>query len=633
MPLLLLFINANAQEENDSIELKEVFVVAKNPIAVKYSVNTITKMNIYLNPVSNADPLKAITILPLSTNIDETANPAIRGATADRSRVYLNGAPIIDPVRFGRDNGLGNFSLFNAELVDKQYIYASNPPLTFGNSSAGLVEIETNDKLNNEGLQIALSLSNAGFMVNKNMQKDEGFVQIYGNYQFDKPFIELNKNNLETLNSFDSFDIGLNTHIDIRKNLSINTFNYFINENYSILNNTFNFSSEAIAYKNRFFSVNNIGYRVKNSKIRYVTMFDYSQSNFKYGTLDSKINNNHFFNSLNIKNYLLNNLAIQYGLDVSLINYNYSEISPVYYYAYTEKSPTINNAEKINFHYIEPFAYVNHEITKKIGYSIAFRNNIFQSKDTKSFLSYQLATHVELNNHNRFILSGGNYHSYSTPNYYIRNFNLLNSRQIALDYYFESKKINISSAIYFKSDKGDFTLNDYENYDKIHTFGAELSFGYPIINYLHINISNTYIKQNRYIENEKYNSSLNLKYFIKTQILYNNPKTFNASVYYTTHPGNHYTSVNKSVFNEKANDYEPIFRIPFASTLSSYHRIDLSFSKLFPFKKSYLIAFASINNLFNFKNQSSVYYDQNYSNTYFNYYQRRIFYFGIQLQM
>ena len=60
----------------------------------------------------------------------------------------------------------------------------------------------------------------------------------------------------------------------------------------------------------------------------------------------------------------------------------------------------------------------------------------------------------------------GKYHSYSTPNYYIRNYNLLSSSQIALDYYYEKDKFNISSAIYYKTDKGDISTNNFEKYEK-----------------------------------------------------------------------------------------------------------------------------------------------------------------------
>ncbi len=167
--ILIVFLTvlqfSYGQIKNDTIKsetLDEVIVVARNPISEKFSVKKLDKIGIYMNPASNGDALKIVSVLPASTNVDETANPSLRGGTADRSRVYLNGCPVLNPIRFGRDDGLGNFSLFNTEIIDKQYVYASNPPLTMGNSSAGIVQIETIKKLRKSSLQLSL-LWNFGF--------------------------------------------------------------------------------------------------------------------------------------------------------------------------------------------------------------------------------------------------------------------------------------------------------------------------------------------------------------------------------------------------------------------------------------------------------------------------------------
>lgn len=112
--------------------------------------------------------------------------------------------------------------------------------------------------------------------------------------------------------------------------------------------------------------------------------------------------------------------------------------------------------------------------------------------------------------------------------------------------------------------------------------------------------------------------------------MYNNPKLFNCSILFTTRPGNNFTSVNNANFNTKANDYEPGFNIPFTSTFSDYKRFDFSINKLIALKKSYFIVFGSVNNIFDNKNQSSVYYNENYTQELYNYFQRRTLYFGMQ---
>lgn len=154
----LASINLNKQLvvilKKTSQSLNEVIISAQDPISKHFSVVKMKKLDIYLNPVSQGDPLKAITILPASTTTDETGNVSLRGSSADRSRVILNGVPIYNPVRASQLNNQGFFSLFNPEIIDEMYVYASNPPLTYGNTSAGLVQIQTKKNIETNQLQL-----------------------------------------------------------------------------------------------------------------------------------------------------------------------------------------------------------------------------------------------------------------------------------------------------------------------------------------------------------------------------------------------------------------------------------------------------------------------------------------------
>lgn len=634
--LFLLIINYSyAQEiEKDSIKttnLKEVLVVSKNPISVKFSVTKVEKLDIYFNPVSNGDALKAITILPSSTNVDETANPTLRGGSADRTRVYINGSPVLNPVRNGQDNGLGNFSILNTEIIDKQYVYASNPPLTYGNSSAGLVEIETNKKLNLSNIQISSALSNIGFMINKNIGK-KMFVQIYGNNQFSDLFIKLNKEDLPYLNDFNSQDIGLNCHINIGENLTFNTFSYFINEFYSGKNYYLNFLDNSEASQKRFFTINNLDYTKGKSKIRFSSLFDNSVKDYSYGIIDSKTISNNCFITLSHKYRFLNNLTLQYGFDNYNSKYNYNEIRPLYFFSLLNDAPKYYNKEIINFNYSEVFLYIDYKLNSDFGISTSFRKNIFNNNNLDNFLSYQASSFYNINDKNRLILSLGKYNSYSTPNYFYHNISLLSSNQIALDYYLEKKKYSFSSAIYFKKDYGDNNSNLLYRFSEIRNSGIEFTLNYNINKNFSFGISNTFLEQKGYINNTKYKTANNLKYFIKTQISYINPKLFTCSLSLNTRPGNNFTQVNNSLFNNDANDYEPFFEITNNSTFNNYFKIDFTINKVFNIKDNSLITFLSINNIFNNKNNSSIYYNNDYTVPTYTNYQQRIIYFGLQFR-
>jgi len=181
--LLIIKLEESAQS------LDELIITAGDPISEKISVVKIKKLDIYLNPVSQGDPLKAITILPASTTTNETANPSLRGSSADRSRVILNGVPIYKPVGASQLNNQGFFSLFNPEIIDNIYVYASNPPLTNGNTSAGLVQIKTNKDIKTSQLQLSTSLASTGCFLSQKIKKDVSFIQVYGNYQFSNAFV------------------------------------------------------------------------------------------------------------------------------------------------------------------------------------------------------------------------------------------------------------------------------------------------------------------------------------------------------------------------------------------------------------------------------------------------------------
>src|SRR5512133_3969121 len=145
--------------------LRGVVVEGRKSISREFSIKEMDKLKIYFSPLASADPLKAVAMLPSSTNMSETANPELRGSSANRTKVFLNGVPVSNPVRNSQINGIGFFSLFNPELIKNMLIYPSNPPLIYGNTSAGMIDIETEDKLENNNYQISASLATAPISV------------------------------------------------------------------------------------------------------------------------------------------------------------------------------------------------------------------------------------------------------------------------------------------------------------------------------------------------------------------------------------------------------------------------------------------------------------------------------------
>ncbi|WP_375559340.1 carboxypeptidase-like regulatory domain-containing protein [Bernardetia sp. OM2101] len=612
--------------------LNQMIITAKNPISEEFSVIKLEKMDIYTNPISAGDPLKAITALPSSTNTDESANPVLRGSSSDRSRVILNGVPVYKPVRNGQINGLGNFSLFNAEMIDKQYVYASNPPLTYGNTSAGLIEIQTNDQLDYNHVQASLSLANIGGLVSRKLGENT-FIQVYGNYQFPDAFLKLNEKRIENLIDFTTKDAGLNFHSNLTDKSSINSFSYFIDESYIATRNSYSYEGQNDAQKNRFFSINNYSLKGENYNFKINTLVDFSKQDYNFGNLTSQIENKQSYISLDYKYLLLKTTSIQTGISYDYSTYNFNDSLPEYYYANAPTDPNYFYKHQSENNNIEAYIYSNWNINDKLTMSSGFRSNI-PTQEQDYYLSTQMSFNYKPNKKNNFILSGGRYHNYTTPSFIDANYFLLQSLQFALDYSYSTKKVLFTTAVYHKYETGNFKDLETITFDKAKITGFEVFMKHNLTKKIDYSLSNTFINQQVRI-NENYQKGANqLNYLIKASITYSNPKLFTAALFYIDRPGTYFTSIDNGIFRNETNTYEPVFSSTiYNQQLNSYKNLNLNISRFFPFGKYALVLYASVNNILDRKNEQNALYSFDYQNQYFNNFQGRTFYMGLVWQL
>lgn len=613
--------------------LGEVIIEYSDPISEQFSVVKMDILkDVYLNPVAQGDPLKAITFLPASSNVDETANVSLRGSSPDRSRVILNGVPVINPVRATNLNNQGFFSLFNPEIIDKQYVYASNPPLTYGNTSAGLVEIETKKKLSTNQLQTSISIANLGFLASQNVKKDKLFIQLYGNYQVSDAFIAIQKKQFVNVEKFDTKDIGFNINTKLNKKVVLNSFNYFINENFTGKNiEVFTYKGKSETIRKRFFSINNLS--VFNEKSSWKTNVGISldKNDFEYGNIQSENYYNNIFISSNYQ-WFFNKIDLQVGATYEYHSVISKDSIPDYYYALSPALPNTFSEDNITNQILESYAYAFWEFSNKWNFSSGIRSNIPLNKKSY-YLNWQFGVKFNPSDRHQFLLSGGRYTNYSVPNFFDKSFNLLKSYQIALDYTFQNKNTLLTLATYFKNETGVQNQNFF-SIDEINTFGIEFFIEQSLFNFFTVKFSNSFINQEQTILSSVYPGLNDFNYFIKTSIQYNNPKLFSFALIYTTRPGIYYNSVNGGSINPSLGFYEPSFSERFYDKqYDSYNRIDLSISKYIPLKKQSLVIFASVNNILNTKNQREAQYNLDYTQRHFDYYQLRNIYFGLVWQL
>lgn len=612
------------------MSIAEVVIIGENPISKQFAVSIISPMDIYLNPLSQGDPLKAITALASSTTIDETANPSLRGSSGDSSIVSLNGVPVYNPVRSSQLNNQGFFSLFSPEIIDNQYVYAGNPPLTFGNTSAGLVEIHTQNNLKDNQLQLSLSLAGTGAMVSQRINKDKTFIQAFFNYQFSDYLTGIQKASYPDIKRFSAKDGGINFYSRIGEKIEFKSYVYLIDEQFSGSSYSDTYYGEVETESKRLININSLRYFTGTNIFSLNTGISKTTPKMAYGNMSSKGSNSQLYSAFNYKKIVSHSIQIQSGLSYENNKYKLDDTVPIYYYALTPESPSYHTDEVEENNMLELYLYPTWDINQNFTLSAGLRSNI-PLDDQKHYLSSQVGFKYKTKNNQEFTFGAGKYHSYSVPSYYSQKFNLLSSYQVSLDYSYERNNSKIKAATYYKKEKGIQTFESllYESISLADLFGLEFFFEHNFQRYFKFSFSNSFINQKTTINNEKRTGPKSLNYFVKSSIEYNNSKLFTMSLSLISRPGSLYHSIIGSSFDNNANAYKPFYGDWYGSRYNSYNRFDLTVNKYIPMNKYSMAIFVSLNNVFNTKNEESDTYNIDYSKKSFSLYQQRSLYFGI----
>jgi hypothetical protein len=607
--------------------LNEVVVEGRKSISREFSIKEMDKLKIYISPLASGDPLKAVAMLPSSTNTNETANPELRGSSSDRTRVFLNGVPVSNPVRNSQINGIGFFSLFNPELIKNMLVYPSNPPLVYGNTSAGMIDIETEDNLESNNYQISASLATTGLSASRRIN-EKSFIQLYGNLMSSVGFLTVNPELKKQIKGFNSNDIGLNYHNEITKNLTLNIYNYFVSESSDILLNLLTWNDEATARTIRDFSVLNLKYNKAKYYISLNAGTNFSRSGFSFGNISSAEKQQQLYLSLNYKYLLSEKLSIQTGLSNEYGKFGFKDEAPVFYYAMSPASPSFNHDTLLINNLPEIYGYLRWKPFKNIIWGVGLRKNIdlLQAKNP-DYLSMQTNLRYNFMNNHSLLFSVGKYNNLTEPKSTREEFRFLSADQFALEYLFESKKTNINLAAYYKSETGDTTGNR-----KIK--GFEIYIDHSLSRTLKASISNTILNSDIGSNEKLFNAENNVGYFLVTTLSYYNPGLINISVAWSTRKGRFYTPVTSSIYNPDVDFYQPVYSENLNSErFGNYNTINLSMNKMLKIHNSSLIVFASIFNVLDTKNPRSMVYNKNYSAGSLDYYQKRSIYFGCVLSL
>lgn len=432
------------------IQLDDVTVVSPS-ISEDFAVERLESIDIYLSPASGADPLKAVSVMAASTNVSESANTELRGSSANHSVVVLNGVPVWKPVRNTQLNGIGNFSIFNTELIGQMKVYAGNPPLTLGNSIAGAIEIETPDQIARDNLKLSLSLANAGILLSKKIS-DENFLQLYANHQFSAPYLWLNNANTDFLKRFNTTDGGVNLHLQLTPRLKFNLYEYAIDEYYRADTEQYNYQDESKATSRRWFQVSGFTFAALQSGIMVELNngIDLCKSGYQFGVMDCSTRENRLYTSLAAK-YFTGNLGFQAGVTHQYTRVKFYGIFPKYFYDYSDEAEGVTADDKLYNRVWEGYFYCKYTPVRHLLFSGAVRKNIPEASQP-DYISWQVSGRWNMNEKFSMLLSAGKYHTYNVPVYNSQNFALHSSRQYSVDLTSHIYNFDLKLSSYLKNE-------------------------------------------------------------------------------------------------------------------------------------------------------------------------------------
>jgi hypothetical protein len=610
----------------NNLMLSELVIVSPEPLSTNFSTIKMDQMAIYLNPVADGDAFKAINLLPYSTTEDESASPSLRGSKPNRTIVLLNGVPVRNPVKYTELSGIGGFGLFSPEVIKEEVVYASNPPVIYGNSSAGAVEIKTIDRVDNNSLQLSAHLSGNGLFLNTQPTKKIS-AQVFANTQYSDAFLKINR--IPDVKKFNTLDLGTNLSFDIKDNQKIKLYIYGISENYKAEYSMYSYTNDSKYGNDRFFAVSSYVNINKRGVLTVNNLIDLGSQTVQFGNADFQNNTQRYYTGINYKFDFKKNLSMVGGSTFEYIKDKVFGEFPSIYYAMSPNSPKTKNDTIDNLKTFEAYLYTKWNITPNLSLSLGARTNIPFENQTY-YLNRQIALKYDLKNNHTFLLGVGKYYNYSLFDQYTLKYYLLESTQYTLDYSFENRDILFSSAIYYKNESGNSKLlDDYytDNNTNNELFGVELFYQQHLLKNFKYSVGYTFLDSKIMMNNKKFNGKNDYPYLLKLTVT-NMNKYFTTSASYITRDGNYYTDIISATHDHATGFFKPVYGKYNANRYNKYHLLSLSFTKTMEFKGNMLIAYLTLNNILNRDNNSSIYYSNNYKQKMFYSYSPFIFYIG-----
>ena len=598
--------------------LDEIVIKSEKLISEEFTIRKIRKLDIYTNPSAKADPLLAVNSTPSATTTDESANISLRGSSPAETGIFLNNVPINDAVRYSQLNGIGTFSIFNTALIENVQVYPGNPPLEFGNTTSGLIALQTEETIPTKSANsVSITMASLGFFTQRKLS-DKSSLTMFSNYQPSAVLKAINSKSLKNLEKFNSIDLGLHYFNKLSDRTVLKLFIYGIRESYV-------FSLEEPTYKGNFdqkkwrnFTVANIRHRFKNSELSFNNGLSFSSAEYQYSITDIKLNLRDFYSSLNYQ-YFGNNAEFKTGLSYDYKGSTFNGKYPRYDYAVGNEFPADSSSAHESVTVPEGYFYFKYFITPRLTIGTGFRKNI--PANTGNFLSSQVNLNYKPTDHWSVTLSAGRYNKYQLPQGESASASLIKSDQYSADIRFTKSKFETTLSVFSK--RGHASSSTYK------VKGIEYYYRYTISPSLRTQLSITCLDAKDIREGKTSSSQYDINYFFRGNIEYKINGTWSITTVFLFRQGSFYQPVSGTTYDASLDVYAPTYgqnkRLP------DYNLIDVSISKIFLIKECTAIAFCGLGNIIDFKNVRGYSYNFDYSKKKEQLFSQRTIFFGLVL--
>jgi hypothetical protein len=603
--------------------MEAVTIEASSLVAEEFSIKKIEQLEVYTNPNAKADPLLAVNSLPAATTLDESASVSLRGSSPAETGIFLNDVPVYDAVRFAQLNGIGTFSIFNTALIQQLHVFPSNPPLEFGNTSAGLISLQTIDRVpERTSISAAISPANIGVYAYLPAGSSSA-MSLFSNYQPSGIFQAINPRALGDLKHFRTLDFGAHYSRKLGEKSSLKVFNYAVSEGYRFASRHPSGDDTFRQRKWRNFTIANLQTQYERSLVTLNGGFSVSDMGFSVGNLDIDTQNQDVYFSANYTRFW-DAWTLKTGITYDHRRTDASGQAPVFDYARAPHHPVDSFESQIQVRVPEGYVYSKYRPSPRWTLGLGIRKNM-PTNNQPNYWSYQCNTHYRIMKYQTLTFSTGRYHQQVIPQSVLAP-SFYRSDQLSLDYRYQRKGKTLSLAVFYKDSRpGELRRQIY---------GAEMAADIRWSSKLRTQLSYTYLNATVREGEVSFPSPYDLNYFLRGSFSYQLSPQWSLSSIFIHRQGTFYQPVVDRFWNPVLAVYAPAFASANQPLrLPDYNVVDLSVSRIWPLsEKLSAILFGNINNVLNHRNVRTINYNQDYSQSFHELFSQRIFYAGIIVQ-